>query len=674
MIPLDDDENLIDNMQYESSSDDGGNRIDEISLSSSETSLHRANQIVVVDSQRNKNVRNSRNKSMALVVDSDDDGHVASNFDGNDSDNGDNGNNANSSKYNLGIHEKSRNEKFNDDDDDDDVEVGHNMQDGGSDDESGGVHELDNALGKLDRRSNRMLLQHLSARGFALAFGAFFALLAVAIVVGIFGPAVYTEKSVYTWNCPYDTVGVDSGYSYQCAGRDLGRGETWRGEVYGLDELNRELVLMATPTNLLEASEGVIKKVEWTISMWKGTKSAKEDATLASDEWTAVVLDDTKSTEVWCSDGVYYCESVALIHEPFVDAYAYRFDVKVSFPRNDPSSTPPAESNWLGDVRMEFRVVNNAYTTFEVAWRFTFLLVSLGIGAYFTWRLREFHWRTWTIEQRWTCLLLAGVIAYNNPLYPLSVIVDSWLPAFLGQVFAVTFVGELLFFWLVTFDGLRKEEPGKRLFARFYLPKLLFILVWWLCTLVISVWIEVHELDNPEYTDVRDIPGFIFFSIFELAAVLIYIVWFVWIVLNAFRDMRTLPLLSSRVKFLGALTFFVIALTVFGVLFDLLKPDVGSAAAFLLYIALFNLYVWLLAVVYSPAAYETIGGAANLAQYEIAAWDDDTQRSIDLDDGDDDDDDYSAPPLTIVAGTPRQSVRLRETLDEDDDDIALYDI
>jgi len=158
----------------------------------------------------------------------------------------------------------------------------------------------------------------------------------------------------------------------------------------------------------------------------------------------------------------------------------------------------------------------------------------------------------------------------------------------------------LLLYWLVTLDGIR-TEPQRITFRSFYLPKLLLVVFAWICVLTVYVWAHMHAKDDPQYSAVDEIPGFIFFEVLMLILLVIYIFWIVYIVCRGCGDMKVIPAMGARLKFFAIFTLIVLAIAVGGVIFGFVDPESNNAAQFLTYLGLMNLYVYTNAFLYLPA-------------------------------------------------------------------------
>ena len=192
---------------------------------------------------------------------------------------------------------------------------------------------------------------------------------------------------------------------------------------------------------------------------------------------------------------------------------------------------------------LQFRSYNPSFTRLEIWFRFIFLLctfvatVSLICKMQFTsnFKLSRFFLQCWfffcmkkysvvhwSLEQKWMSILMPLLILYNgiiirqyalvkpsltwhvliclpniDPLFPLSFLVDSWFPGVLDAVFQITFLSALLLFWLCVYHGLRQND---RRFIIFYLPKVLLVGSIWLSMIVVAVWQDIEEVNDPTFS------------------------------------------------------------------------------------------------------------------------------------------------------------------------------
>jgi len=253
----------------------------------------------------------------------------------------------------------------------------------------------------------------------------------------------------------------------------------------------------------------------------------------------------------------------------------------------------------IGNTSFWFSYINDAFTMFELWFRFFFLVCSFLVFTIFMIKLRSYNWRDWSLEQKWVTLLLFGTFAYNDPFFPITVLLPGWFPVFFDIALFGSFVVLLLFFWLVIFDGIRQEDT-KRSFLTFYLPKIIFLGLLWLTLIIAFTLFSIYENEDP--TTVVKMQGYITF--FELTMVIVligYAIWLGYIIVRACFMMSSMPFLGVRLKFFGTFTFLVFIVILVGILFGLFSPIRENAATFVAFLSLLNFYVYTLAIVYYPS-------------------------------------------------------------------------
>lgn len=115
----------------------------------------------------------------------------------------------------------------------------------------------------------------------------------------------------------------------------------------------------------------------------------------------------------------------------------------------------------------------------------------------------------------------------SDPVFPLTFLIDSWLPGMMDALFQATFLCALLLFWLCVYHGLRQVNiyyglmrpawyqvvleatycfffQNERTLLGFYAPKLIVIVPLWLCAVVLSAWQKCDEKQDPTYNHIVD--------------------------------------------------------------------------------------------------------------------------------------------------------------------------
>uniref|UniRef100_F7F3K4 Transmembrane protein 181 n=1 Tax=Callithrix jacchus TaxID=9483 RepID=F7F3K4_CALJA len=230
--------------------------------------------------------------------------------------------------------------------------------------------------------------------------------------------------------------------------------------------------------------------------------------------------------------------------------------------------------------------------------------------------LRKFSMRDWGIEQKWMSVLLPLLLLYNDPFFPLSFLVNSWLPGMLDDLFQSMFLCALLLFWLCVYHGIRVQ--GERKCLTFYLPKFFIVGLLWLASVTLGIWQTVNELHDPMYQYRVDTGNFQGMKVFFMVVAAMYVLYLLFLVVRACSELRHMPYVDLRLKFLTALTFVVLVISIvilylrFGaqVLQDNFVAELSThyqnyilltGAEFLSFYGLLNFYLYTLAFVYSPS-------------------------------------------------------------------------
>ncbi len=95
---------------------------------------------------------------------------------------------------------------------------------------------------------------------------------------------------------------------------------------------------------------------------------------------------------------------------------------------------------------------------FQISVKTVFFFFSLFVLICYTCSMHNVKARLRTYEQRWTKILLWGLIMYNNPLFFLEYVAPKNAFGWIDTIFQTSFLALLLLFWLVMFDGLTKGK------------------------------------------------------------------------------------------------------------------------------------------------------------------------------------------------------------------------
>ncbi|XP_044527720.1 transmembrane protein 181 isoform X2 [Gracilinanus agilis] len=265
----------------------------------------------------------------------------------------------------------------------------------------------------------------------------------------------------------------------------------------------------------------------------------------------------------------------------------------------------------IKDVNFTWRTYNPSFSQVEIWFRFVFVVFTFMVICLFAHSLRKFSMRDWGIEQKWMSILLPLLLLYNDPFFPLSFLVNSWFPGMLDDLFQSVFLCALLLFWLCVYHGIRVQ--GERKCLTFYFPKFFIVGLLWLASVTLGIWQTVNELHDPMYQYRVDTGNFQGMKVFFLIVAGMYILYLLFLIVRACSELRHMPYVDLRLKFLTALTFVVLVISIvilylrFGsqVLQDNFVAEMSNhyqnSAEFLSFYGLLNFYLYTLAFVYSPS-------------------------------------------------------------------------
>ncbi|KAH3762492.1 transmembrane protein [Pelomyxa schiedti] len=434
---------------------------------------------------------------------------------------------------------------------------------------------------EVEMRGTSMWLLSMPIKAFVALFVAFGALLIGSIFIGgVLGPSVWVRETATAWGCPDEVMEYDP---TNCTGVDLTvNGTAFVHSIDDVGKLNQNIDLYVSLNNN-HPDTGLEKVVRFYVTI--------EGASDGQPFQTLITMQKADRT-VSCNRGDYWCKSVVLATVSFVEFATYRFSI---------SADLYSEWNYFGDAKFKFEWVNASNTEFELWWRFVFLILTFVAICVFAFFLRRLKFANWTVEQRWTAILLFALLGYNNPAFPLYILVDGWFPVFINQVLTTIFFAVLLLYWLVTFDGIRKESQNASV-CRLYLPKLLFIGTCWGLVVTLLTWNQLHTVADPTYSYADQMGGYIFLAIAACGVIVLYLLWIGYLVWRAFVESKDVAFLGPRIRFFGGFTLFVMVLFIALIVISFLShPAVeNNAAKFLTTITLPNLYIYVLVIVFLP--------------------------------------------------------------------------
>lgn len=435
-----------------------------------------------------------------------------------------------------------------------------------------GIKDIDSTV--------QMRLYTLTKRQFVMVFVAFFVAFFTTLIIGLAGPPIISHQTQDALLLP------------KVSKNDISTGP-FHLETGLLSTFNQQLWLICKiKLNGTKKGTSFIQKFHLSVQVLGREKDNSHKLLMRSPS--------NRTRSVKCEKD---CSSLVILHLGYLDYPSYV--IKVDFHGLD---FPPGIS--VEDILFSFKYYNAEFTQFEIWFRFVFLVLTFMVTCMFAHSLRNFPLKHWSIEQKWISILLPLLLMYNDPLFPLNFLVNSWVPGMFDSVFQASFLAFLLLFWLCAFHGIRQSE---RRFLTFYMPKLLIVGLLWVSAFTLSSWQQYNELRDPTYQYKIDIGHFMGLKVFFFTIGVIYLVYLVYLLIRAYSDLRTMPYFDIRIKFLTALMVIVLTISLvittlrFGtsVLQDNFVADLEThyqnSAEFLMFYGLLNFYLYCMAFVYSPS-------------------------------------------------------------------------
>ncbi|XP_014262510.1 transmembrane protein 181 isoform X1 [Cimex lectularius] len=435
-------------------------------------------------------------------------------------------------------------------------------------------------------RSVQMRLYSMHKREFVMVFLCFYICFGLGVFIGLAGPPITVTSSFKGTSILKE--------------QNTSIGDIWHGPFKikspTMSTYHQQLWVLAQIRTDNKDDDILDRAFHVSVAISALTSDHKEVRILRADQA------HNRTHHLRCDSQI--CNPVTILHLGFLDYTHYILDVNFNGLENF------HKHYTVKQVTFFFKSYNPGFTQIEIWFRFIFLLSTFIITCWFAHTLRKFPIFDWSIEQKWMSCMLPLLLLYNNPIFPLTFLVNSWIPSMLDAVFQATFLCGLLLFWICIYHGLRQTE---RRILTFYIPKLLIVGPLWLTAVIMATWQKANELQDPTYSYKIDTSNFYNFKIIFFVFISMYIIYLLCLILRAYSELRSMPFFDMRLKFLTLLMLIVITISItitvmrfgIGVLEDNfvseLSTTYNSSAQFMSFYGLLNFYMYTMAYVYSPS-------------------------------------------------------------------------
>jgi len=438
----------------------------------------------------------------------------------------------------------------------------------------------------MDRIGNmRFKLETMSNRAFWGLMGIFVLLCIICLIIGGTGPQRFYIETKPAFSC---VNGSENYNSSLCTGVNIGvNGSIWSGGPQFFSVASQQMIVFMTLHNK-QSSAGLNAQLTIMVTITGSNANPNTNATYKP------VSVSTHTRTINCPSGQLYCNNITLIQLVNIQYNFYNFSVQLM-------GITPTINQFIGNADFSFIYYSAVYSQFGLGVRYFFIVLNVIFGIYFLNRLKAYRWATdWIIEQKWTILLLLFLFLLNNPFYALNVVSGRWFPQYMDVLFTIGFFSVILLFFLCIFDSLRKPRQQRTLRA-FYLPKVLYLGVFYLLNFISLTYLEAQSLNDPMFNIQYDTPGFSGFGYFIFAYTAIYIFWLLYYLIRLFKERNTIviPNVGPRYKFITIFTVCIALATIIGSFLSF-QFSQNSSIQLLAYYGLFNFYIYFLVLVYIP--------------------------------------------------------------------------
>jgi hypothetical protein len=456
-------------------------------------------------------------------------------------------------------------------------------------------------------KNKSVLLDAASAPTVCFVGVAYVTLLLVCIIIGATGPPAVLFSS------------------NPAADADLACAEpascelAWPGRLTDMTPLHQLMWLQVRLERPLVPSTGVPALLSVPVPV---TLSYSMDVTARTKAGEAVVLVNNASHAVhsFCAPGALLCDSAVIFAQADLSFPTYELVARFHSPLSDFALGVPLAG---ARARLHFVMgyINPSYTTFEIGVKMFFVAATGIVWLAYSMLLcggpgthddddPQVKLRT-SPEQAFVWWLGLFLILFNDPLFPLALDKPDIAFAGFAAFSTVTFVTSLLFYFVVQLDLMRMQGEGglhffldphvaaEKLGVCFWLPKAIFLAVFWTASLAAFMLQRVMIAQDPTYNVVEANPRFAaWLGTFIAVMAGLYLAYFASLLVLSLRHYASMRPANRFTLCITLITLVVLACGVFLNFFTSVRSD--SALMLSLYGAA-NLYVWTLSLAFVPA-------------------------------------------------------------------------
>lgn len=322
--------------------------------------------------------------------------------------------------------------------------------------------------------------------------------------------------------------------------------------------------------------------------LWQGSKSKAGD----NSGWENVASDSTERVFNF-EQGRIDSNSVIVFKTSSVAYKQYFFQVRFLSDIKD--------LTFLESISFSITYERQSWVQQHIVIKSTFLALSIINFIIYQCYLSTVKRRLRSYEQNAVRSLAIGVIFYNNPFLFLEFVVPKTYFGWIDTVLQFSFIAILFTYWLIVYDGMRKDPPFS---FSFYAFKIGFVMIFAIIGGALYLAIQIMEWNTPLFNWYQDATLVNVLLGYTVIAGVLYLGSLFYLIANGLVQEGNMTL-RQRATF--GYHFTVILLVIIGLIVCAVTTKYYSSATDYLYFYLvFNLYVWSLCYLYTPTTAENL--------------------------------------------------------------------
>ncbi|KAJ6243901.1 transmembrane protein [Anaeramoeba flamelloides] len=362
--------------------------------------------------------------------------------------------------------------------------------------------------------------------------------------------------------------------------------------IENLEPINRPLVLSVRMNNKEDMTIRAPVKFNIQVYGLQPKKNEKIDENSDdNEEEEGVLLSSSERKRIIGCQAKKVCGDTRLIREPNIRYTRYR--IKIVMMR-------AFERAFFTDYELVFKYKRKELATFELYFRYAFLLTSCALVIYITWKTQGIPFKAYSTGQKWTAYLLPILILFNNPFSPFVIFPTTITPDIFDALFSTFFISVLLLFILCMIDNIRAPIES-RSFRKFYLPKIVLVGIGFFIVNIVYIYDRITLPDDLQFRSIYDWAAIKAIAILLTVLFVVYIIWMILAIMITWYKVKDNKKVAFKFKFFIILTSLVLIFFILLFFVRISAKTQNTTVSHLSSYILFNFYVYFLTYAYLPS-------------------------------------------------------------------------